>query len=38
QDGLMTVRRFLDAARAGIYMQPSEIDRHFYEDNEIGFS
>jgi len=26
QDGLLTVRRFLDAARGGLYMAPNEID------------
>ncbi|UFN51717.1 MbcA/ParS/Xre antitoxin family protein (plasmid) [Roseomonas sp. OT10] len=30
QDGLLTVRRFLDAARGGIYMEPIEaLDRNF---------
>jgi len=29
QDGLMTVRRFLDAARGGLYMLPNELDRDF---------
>ncbi len=40
QDGLMTVRRFLDGARGGIYMQPNEIDHDFvpYTDDEIVFS
>lgn len=40
QDGLMTVRRFLDGARGGIYMQPNQIDRGFepYTDDEIVFS
>lgn len=40
QDGLMTVRRFLDAARGGLYMAPGEIDRDFlpYTDDEIVFS
>lgn len=28
-DGLMQVRRFLDAARGGIYMAPNAIDAHF---------
>lgn len=39
QDGLMTVRRFLDAARGGIYMPPNAIDLDFqpYEDSEIVF-
>jgi hypothetical protein len=37
QDGLMAVRRFLDAARGGLYMPPNAIDAAFtpYEDNEI---
>jgi uncharacterized protein (DUF2384 family) len=40
QDGLMTVRRFLDGARGGVYMQPNEVDRNFtpYRDDEIVFS
>jgi hypothetical protein len=40
QDGLMTVRRFLDAARGGLYMPPNEVDRNFvpYEDADIVFS
>lgn len=29
QDGLMLVRRFLDAARGGIYMPPNELDGAF---------
>ena len=39
QDGLLTVRRFLDGARGGIYMQPNEIDRAFvpYSDSELVF-
>ena len=39
QDGLLTVRRFLDGARGGIYMQPNEIDRSFvpYSDSELVF-
>lgn len=39
QDGLMTVRRFLDAARGGAYMPPNPADVGFapYEDNEIVF-
>jgi len=28
-DGLMLVRRFLDAARGGLYMPPNDIDRRF---------
>jgi len=39
QDGLMTVRRFLDAARGGTYMPPGVIDAGFtpYDDREIVF-
>ena len=39
QDGLMTVRRFLDAARGGLYMPPTaaEADLAPYEDSEIVF-
>jgi hypothetical protein len=40
QDGLLTVRRFLDAARGGLYMEPNELDREFrpYTDADIVFS
>jgi hypothetical protein len=40
QDGLMTVRRFLDAARGGLYMAPNEVDRNFhpYTDADIVIS
>ena len=40
QDGLLTVRRFLDAARGGLYMAPNAIDAAFvpYTDSEIVFS
>jgi uncharacterized protein (DUF2384 family) len=40
QDGLLTVRRFLDAARGGIYMAPNEIDTNFkpYTDADIVFT
>ena len=40
QDGLMTVRRFLDAARGGQYMPPNGIDAGFqpYTDADIVFS
>ena len=40
QDGLLTVRRFLDAARGGHYMAPNEIDIGFrpYTDADIVFS
>lgn len=39
QDGLMTVRRFLDAARGGLYMPPTEAEADFapYGDDEILF-
>src|ERR1700682_2817244 len=38
-DGLLTVRRFLDGARGGLYMQPNTIDDAFtpYDDTEIVF-
>lgn len=37
QDGLMSVRRFLDAARGGLYMPPNEVDAAFtpYNESEI---
>jgi hypothetical protein len=37
QDGLLSVRRFLDGARGGLYMQPNTIDEAFtpYDDTEI---
>ncbi|WP_075216054.1 MbcA/ParS/Xre antitoxin family protein [Mongoliimonas terrestris] len=40
QDGLLAVRRFLDAARGGLYMPPNEIDRSFrpYADADIVFT
>ena len=39
QDGLLSVRRFLDGARGGLYMQPNTIDDAFtpYDDTEIVF-
>jgi hypothetical protein len=39
QDGLLSVRRFLDGARGGLYMQPNSIDEAFtpYDDSEIVF-
>jgi hypothetical protein len=39
QDGLLTVRRFLDGARGGLYMQPNSIDAAFspYHESEIVF-
>ncbi|QCI67442.1 MbcA/ParS/Xre antitoxin family protein [Phreatobacter stygius] len=40
QDGILTVRRFLDAARGGFYMAPNSIDQGFrlYQDGDIVFS
>lgn len=40
QDGLLQVRRFLDAARSGLYMPPNAIDAdgRAYTDAEIVFS
>lgn len=40
QDGLLTVRRFLDAARGGLYMEPNELDGNFqpYTDADIVLS
>jgi hypothetical protein len=37
QDGLLTVRRFLDGARGGVYMPPNSIDEAFtpYDDADI---
>jgi hypothetical protein len=37
QDGLMAVRRFLDAARGGLYMPPNTLDAAFtpYQDSDI---
>lgn len=39
QDGLMAVRRFLDAARGGLFMHPNEADRTPgpFEDEDIVF-
>jgi hypothetical protein len=39
QDGLLTVRRFLDGARGGLYMQPNAVDQAFtpYDDSDIAF-
>lgn len=36
---LMTVRRFIDAARGGLYMAPSSGERDWrpYDDSEIIF-
>ena len=40
QDGLLRVRRFLDAARGGLYMPPNELDRDVrpYADADIVLS
>jgi hypothetical protein len=40
QDGLLSVRRFLDAARGGLYMEPNELDRGFqpYTDADLVFT
>lgn len=40
QDGLMAVRRFLDAARGGIYMEPGGTGTEFhpYTDDDIVFA
>jgi hypothetical protein len=40
QDGLLTVRRFLDAARGGLYMAPNALDRDAlpYRDEDIVLS
>ncbi|RYE85607.1 MAG: DUF2384 domain-containing protein [Hyphomicrobiales bacterium] len=40
QDGLMIVRRFLDAARGGLYMAPNAVDAAFtpYGDDELVFT
>lgn len=39
QDALLTVRRFVDAARGGLYMSPSPDERDWppYDDTEIIF-
>jgi hypothetical protein len=40
QDGLLTVRRFLDVARGGTYMEPNELDAGFarYTDADVVVS
>jgi hypothetical protein len=40
QDAILTVRRFLDAARGGVFAAPNAIDRGFapYTDQELVFS
>jgi hypothetical protein len=40
QDGLLTVRRFLDAARGGLYMEPNAADAAFepYREADIVFT
>jgi Protein of unknown function (DUF2384) len=39
QDGILTVRRFLDGARGGQYMAPNAVDRNFvpYDDADLAF-
>jgi hypothetical protein len=40
QDAILTVRRFLDAARGGVFALPNAVDRDFtpYADADIVFS
>ena len=40
QDGLMLVRRFLDAARGGVYMAPNAVDAAFtpYDEGDLALS
>lgn len=40
QDGLLVVRRFLDAARGGLYMEPNAVDAAFepYRDADVVFT
>jgi hypothetical protein len=40
QDGMLTVRRFLDAARGGTYMEPNAVDADFsrYTDSDVVIS
>jgi hypothetical protein len=40
QDGLPTVRRFLDAARGGLYMEPKAASAAFepYRETDIVFT
>lgn len=40
QDGLLTVRRFLDAARGGTYMPPNALDANAepYRDSDMTFA
>ncbi len=40
QDGILAVRRFLDAARGGIYMEPNAADANFtpYGDEDLVFA
>lgn len=40
QDGVLTVRRFLDAARGGLYMEPNAVDAAFepYCDADMVFT
>ncbi|WP_341987680.1 MbcA/ParS/Xre antitoxin family protein [Azorhizobium sp. AG788] len=40
QDALLTTRRFLDAARGGLYMEPNQVDENFepYRDEDVVWS
>ena len=40
QDGLLSVRRFLDAARGGLYVPPNALDRGFtpYTEADVVFA
>ncbi|GHE79776.1 hypothetical protein GCM10019059_42810 [Camelimonas fluminis] len=40
QDGLFQLRRYLDAARGGLFIGPNEVDENFrpYEDKDIHWS
>ncbi|MFG1418754.1 MbcA/ParS/Xre antitoxin family protein [Xanthobacter sp. V0B-10] len=40
QDALLTIRRFLDAASDGPYMEPNQVDENFepYRDEDIAWS
>lgn len=37
QDGLLTVRRFLDGARGGVYMEPNVADTSFVSYTDLKF-
>jgi hypothetical protein len=40
QDAILTTRRFLDAARGGLYMEPNQLDQDFvpYTDADLVWS